>query len=66
MITMKECTRNNLCVDCDNAECWHHGHAEADCPLYKCKFPEYYDNCSECQFLQRFQDEMRKEYQKNE
>ena len=32
MIKLSECNRKNLCVDCNNKECLHHGKVEADCP----------------------------------
>ena len=60
--TLSECTRNNLCVDCDDERCWFRGKWEADCPKYHC------DNatcdCSRCPFLKRYVKEMRAYYAK--
>lgn len=65
-VTISECTRQNLCVDCDNEECWFCGKPEADCPVYQCKYPEYFDDCAKCPLLKRYQKEMREEYAKEE
>ena len=58
MIKIKTCTRDNLCVDCDNTKCLHAGNIEADCPKWRC------DNghkCGECEFIRKYQDAIRTE-----
>ena len=52
MSELHECTRQNLCVDCDNERCWHHGKLIADCPKYHCdRPPEQVEDCETCAFL---------------
>ena len=65
LTTLRECTRQNTCFDCDNQECISHGYKGADCPKYHCDNPNGFDNCYDCEFIDGFIEEMRKEY-KNE
>lgn len=58
---VSECKRNNLCVDCDNKECWLAGDIQADCPKYRCAF-EY--GCERCGFIKRYAERMRETYGK--
>jgi hypothetical protein len=58
MVTFSECTRLNTCYDCDNEKCWHHGKKESDCPKYRCSDLD----CDHCEFIDRFIEDMRKEY----
>ena len=61
-ISMSECTRNNLCVDCDNERCWFHGQLIADCPKYRCdRPPGLIEDCESCAFLKEYQKIMRGE-----
>lgn len=63
MFTLKECTRKNLCIDCDNTECYHAGQPIADCPKYYCdRHGILFERCESCSFLRKFQAEMRKKY----
>lgn len=64
MVKLKECKRQNLCVDCNDTSCSHHGQHEADCPKYKCDNPIAHD-CEHCEFLKQYTTEMRKNYAKN-
>ena len=57
-----ECTRNNLCVDCDNTECARAGDIAQDCPKYHCDDP--IGDCSKCEFMKKYQAEMRAHYQR--
>lgn len=60
-----ECTRQNLCVDCDDETCWHHGKLISDCPKYICDRPKSRkEECETCEFLKKYQEEMRKVYRK--
>ncbi len=65
-LKVDECTRNNLCVDCDDQSCIRHGDPIQDCPKYFCDRPEplKYD-CDNCSFLKEYQKEMRKHYDKH-
>jgi hypothetical protein len=64
-LKINECTRKNLCVDCDNEKCWFHGKLIADCPKHRCDRPEHlFEDCETCAFLKRFQKDMRKEYER--
>lgn len=59
-MTVNECHRKNLCVDCDNTACWFHGELIADCPKYHCdRPPEQVEDCESCAFLKRFTADMR-------
>lgn len=61
MFTLKECTRKNLCVDCDDKECYHAGQLIADCPKYRCdRNGVLFEHCESCSFLRKYQEEMRK------
>ena len=63
MIALKECTRQNLCVDCDNTECYHAGQLIADCPKYHCdRNGVLFEHCESCSFLRNYQEEMREKY----
>ena len=62
MMTLKECDRDNLCVDCDNKSCHHAGDAMADCPKYNCDNPNGAHKCDDCDFLKEFQTNMRNQY----
>lgn len=61
--TLSECTRKNLCCDCDNARCTRIGDKGADCPKWICDNPNGLDNCDNCDFIDNFIEEMRKEYE---
>ena len=65
-MTNTKCTRPNLCSDCDDATCMFSGNLIADCPKYKCDRDEQlkYD-CKNCNFLKRYQKEMREHYDKH-
>ena len=52
-----ECTRDNLCVDCDDKECTHAGNIEADCPKWKCDNET--GDCNNCAFIRQYQEEER-------
>ena len=52
MITITECHRNNLCVDCDDSHCGHAGDIGADCPKWKCDMPEY--ECEDCPWIREY------------
>ena len=60
MLKMSECTRKTTCYDCDNADCWFHGSKGADCPKYVCDNSTF--DCEECEFINDFIEEERKEY----
>lgn len=62
-LTVDECTRKNLCIDCDNERCWFHGKLISDCPKYRCDRPEeLFEDCESCAFLKRFTKEMGEQY----
>lgn len=56
---LKRCNRDNLCVDCDNEKCVHHGRIIADCPQYDCANEPLYD-CEHCDFIKKWLREYRK------
>lgn len=56
MISLSKCTRDNLCVDCDDPNCSHAGSIEADCPKFRC---DNNHDCENCTFIKRFQKTMR-------
>lgn len=59
-MTIKECHRKNLCVDCDNTACWFHGKLMSDCPKYRCdRKGELFEDCETCDFLKQFKKEMK-------
>ena len=62
MFTLNLCHRKNLCVDCDDPDCFHAGKLIADCPKWKCGS----EDCENCEFIIEFQKEMRKEFSKCE
>lgn len=65
-VKVTECTRNNLCVDCDNEECWFSGTIIADCPKYRCdRIAELFEDCESCAFIKRFQADMRAKMEAN-
>jgi hypothetical protein len=60
--TLRECHRNNWCVDCDNTSCLHAGQAIADCPLYRCnREPDHFEDCESCQLLKEMKEAQRGE-----
>ena len=59
MITLSECTRQNLCVDCDNTKCHHAGDIGADCPKWRCDMPEY--QCEECPWIREYVKKVREQ-----
>ena len=52
MLTMSECTRNNLCFECDDEKCAGHGKKESDCPKWRCDRTD--DDCEHCAFIDSF------------
>ena len=62
-IKVSECVRRNLCVDCDNTNCWFYGSIMADCPKYHCdRVEDLFEDCESCAFIKEFQEDMRKIY----
>ena len=62
-ITMSECKRNNLCIDCDDTKCWLAGKLISDCPHYHCIRPaKHIEDCEHCEFLKQYQEDMRRYY----
>lgn len=59
MVEISKCTRDTLCVDCDDLDCWNAGSIEADCPKWKCDSDV---DCECCDFMKRYQEDMRKYY----
>lgn len=56
MMTLSECTRANLCIDCDSDSCYHAGQLIADCPKYRCdRKGVLFEHCESCSFLKNFQ-----------
>ena len=67
MLTIDECTRNNLCVDCDDKDCLHVGKIRSDCPKYHCdREDSLYEQCDTCEFIKKYQEDMRKYYKTQE
>ena len=62
MITLRECTRQTTCYDCDSKICNGAGDKGADCPKYHCDNPLGIGNCDECRFIDVFIEKMRKQY----
>ena len=58
MIKLIECTRYNLCVDCDNLACHHCGDIGADCPKYQCD-NDIINDCENCEFIKQYQQAIR-------
>ena len=56
---INECTRDNLCVDCDDDRCIFQAKKESDCPKWRCDMPKGID-CEHCEFIDEFISEMRK------
>lgn len=57
------CKRQILCIDCDDEKCLNHGELIVDCPKYKCDRPKpHKEECETCEFLKKYQEEMRKIY----
>lgn len=67
-VKMSECHRNNLCVDCDNKECWFAGELISDCPLWKCnREGKMFEDCESCELLKvvKLNDRRRKKQRVN-
>ena len=63
MVSMSECKRDNLCVDCDDNKCWLAGKILSDCPKYHCDRPkDHIEDCSTCDFIKEFQKNQREYY----
>jgi len=55
---IKECKRDNLCVDCDDKACFFAGDSIADCPLYICnRKGEKYEDCESCELLKQIREQ---------
>lgn len=64
-LKIDECTRQNLCADCDDESCIRHGDPGQDCPKYHCDIPEPRTlDCENCPFLKRYQEDMREFYRR--
>ena len=59
MLTLNECTKNILCVDCTEESCLQHGKNMADCPKYHCDNKQIHD-CEHCDFIKEYQEGYRK------
>lgn len=66
MCQIQECTKDNLCVDCDNDKCWLAGKILSDCPKYHCDKPkepiDQTEDCEHCAFIKQYQKDMREYY----
>ncbi len=60
MISISPCYRENLCVDCDSKTCLKAGDPEADCPVWKCLYPD--KECKGCELLKGYVDKWRREH----
>lgn len=60
-MTAHECTRNNLCIDCDDTHCVFAGSEVADCPRYPtCDLLRYHEmDCYKCGWNKRYIEKMR-------
>ena len=58
MLMVKECKRDNLCVDCDDSECLHAGEIGADCPKWHCDNDKPLD-CENCTFIKFYVNDVR-------
>ena len=59
-VQIRECKRDNLCVDCDNKKCWHAGELIADCPLYRCnREGNLNEDCESCELLKQIHTDRR-------
>ena len=64
-IAINNCSRNTLCVDCDNTNCVFQGEKRSDCPKWRCDRPDYANlDCDNCAFIDRFIEDMREMYNK--
>ena len=61
MVTLRECNKTNLCIDCDDKECFHAGDPMADCPKWLC---DYAGSCETCSFIKEHQEQMRQMQEK--
>lgn len=60
---LEECTRNNLCVDCNNDKCSSKGNLRADCPKYHCDRGELgFEHCESCAFMKQYALSQREYY----
>lgn len=65
MVSMSECKRDNLCVDCDDDKCWFAGKILSDCPKYHCDMPkDHIEDCEHCDFIKQYQKDSREYYKK--
>lgn len=55
-----ECKKQNLCIDCEDENCFLARKIESDCPKHTCL---NYD-CKNCDFIKDYQKTMRAEYEK--
>lgn len=51
MLKIRLCTRDNLCVDCDNEKCIGAGQIESDCPKWICTEA---GDCENCTFIKDY------------
>lgn len=56
MIELNECSRDCLCVDCDNEKCSAHGDIGADCPKWVCDRDH---DCEHCEWIKAYVKLMR-------
>lgn len=57
------CNRKNLCVDCDDQICLCAKKIISDCPKYICdRTGEAFEDCESCEFIKKYQEEMRNYY----
>jgi len=61
-VTLKVCTRQNACYDCENERCILAGYKKSDCPKYRCDNPNGVDDCDHCAFIDEFIEMERKSY----
>ena len=59
-MTITECKRDNLCIDCDNHKCIHAGQIIADCPMWHCdREGDAFEDCESCEVLKQIWKEFR-------
>ena len=58
MVILGECKRSNLCVDCDDPECFRAGDIGADCPKVVCDNGAVLD-CENCEFILEYLSQIR-------
>ena len=58
-VHLGDCLLRIPCYDCKSEICYHAGKKEADCPHYHCPYP-WLDCETECSFIDRFIEEMRR------